>query len=98
MPEGGGGVKAAELDVRLKEMVARHAGSACDTERIGPHTDLVEELQMDSMSVVHLFAEMEEEFCIRIRVQDIETPILSEYRHLREYIGGLVGRGSQHGA
>jgi acyl carrier protein len=89
---------AAELDGKLRAMIVRHAGPAYDSERIGPHTDLVEELQMDSMMIVHLFAELEEEFRIRIRVQDIETPILSEYRYLHDHIGGLIERGTQDGA
>ncbi|WP_239617716.1 phosphopantetheine-binding protein [Cohnella mopanensis] len=74
------------MDDRLKEILIRSTRKTISAEEIVSDTDLVNELALDSILIVNLFADLEEEFNITILVHEINKPILSEYRLLREYV------------
>jgi acyl carrier protein len=80
------------LDNQLKEILIRNTGMPISSEEIGLKTDLINDLALDSILIVNLFADLEEEFNILIRVQDIHNPILSEYQLLKSFITGLLER------
>lgn len=74
------------LDDRLKEILIRSTRKTMTAEEIVSDTDLVNELALDSILIVNLFADLEEEFNITILAHEITKPILGEYRLLREYV------------
>jgi len=74
------------LDDRLKEILIRSTRKTMLADEIVSDTDLVNELALDSILIVNLFADLEEEFDITIVAHEIDKPILSEYRLLREYV------------
>ncbi|WP_229263940.1 acyl carrier protein [Cohnella cholangitidis] len=78
------------IDARLKEVLLRNARTQINSEDIRPETDLINDLALDSILIVNLFADLEEEFDIRIHIQDITTPILSKYELLKTYVAGMT--------
>ncbi|OAS17724.1 phosphopantetheine-binding protein [Paenibacillus oryzisoli] len=74
------------LDNRLKEILIRNARIMVEAEEIMSDTNIVDDLALDSILIVNLFVDLEEEFNITINVQDIAMPILSKYCLLQEYV------------
>lgn len=77
-------------DDLLKDIVFQNATLPCEKELLQDHTDLVQDLGMDSIAVVNLFADLEEQFGIEIDVREIRLPILNRYEWLKEYILGRI--------
>ncbi|WP_187273988.1 phosphopantetheine-binding protein [Paenibacillus sp. N3.4] len=77
---------SVSLDERLKEILIRNTRKTIEAEEITSETDLVDDLALDSILIVNLFADLEEEFNMTIHVQEITTPILSKYKLLQEYV------------
>lgn len=74
------------LDERLKEVLLRNVRIAVTIDVISSESDLVNDLALDSILIVNLFADLEDEFQIKINVREIETPILSRFALLLEYV------------
>lgn len=70
----------------LKEILIRNVRLNIQAGDIHDDTDLVNDLALDSILVVNLFADLEEEFDILIDVQELTTPILSKYLYLKNYL------------
>jgi acyl carrier protein len=78
------------LDERLKEVIRRNSRRPTEVDEITSETDLVDDLALDSILIVNLFADLEEEFNITIHAHEITTPILSKYRLLQDYVMGRI--------
>lgn len=78
--------QAGQVDEALKRILRGNVRPGLASVPIRDETDLMNELELDSLLIVSLFVDLEEEFGIRIEPSDLERPILKEYRHLREYI------------
>jgi acyl carrier protein len=75
-----------DLDERLMKVLLRNVRMDVTAADIAAESDLINDLALDSILIVNLFADLEEEFNIEINVQEIQTPILSKYRLLKEYV------------
>jgi acyl carrier protein len=75
-----------DLDERLMKVLLRNVRMDVTGADINAESDLINDLALDSILIVNLFADLEEEFDIEINVQEIHTPILSKYRLLKEYV------------
>lgn len=56
---------------RLKELIAENFG--CEIEDVKPETNLVEDLEVDSLDIVELTMAIEEEFGVSIPDSDLEN-------------------------
>ncbi len=56
---------------RLKELIAENFG--CEIEYVKPETNLVEDLEIDSLDIVELTMAIEEEFGVSIPDSDLEN-------------------------
>ncbi|QYR19388.1 hypothetical protein KZ483_15780 [Paenibacillus sp. sptzw28] len=74
------------MDKRIKEIILRNTRIQPAEDQIDAETDLVNDLALDSILIVNLFADLEEEFNIQINVHEINTPILSKYQLFKEYL------------
>lgn len=74
----------------LKELVAQNNLKSLQAVDINDDTDLLEELALDSIAIVNLFADIEEEFQVKINISEIKTPILSKFHYLKEYVESLM--------
>lgn len=70
----------------LIDLVVRHAAVPFAREELSDETDLIQELAMDSIAIVNLFADLEETFRIEVNVLDIDRPILNRYQWLKEFV------------
>lgn len=75
----------------LKEIIRRNSLLNSDLIEINEDTDLVNDLALDSMTVVNLFAEIEEEFGIEIDIHHLDQPILDKYCVFKEYVSRRIG-------
>ncbi|MDO5712814.1 MAG: acyl carrier protein [Tissierellia bacterium] len=55
---------------KLKDLIAENLG--CDKEDISKETNLVEDLEADSLDIVELTMAIEEEFGVAIEDEDLE--------------------------
>ncbi|MFB9278148.1 acyl carrier protein [Cohnella cellulosilytica] len=91
-----------DADDLLKELIVRNAAMPCRKDDIADGTDLVNDLALDSMSIVNLFADLEEAFDIEIDVREMTLPIMSRYGRFREFVQVKSARtaaaaGREHG-
>lgn len=78
-------------ELTLKEIIARHALRTVDARCIEDDTDLVNDLALDSIAIVQLFADLEEELHIEINAEDMSLPILGKYELFRDFVLNQVG-------
>jgi len=86
----------AILDERLIQILLRNVRIDPDSVEIGPHTDLINDLALDSIQIVNLFADLEEEFDITIDLSDISVPILGQFELFSNYLAGEIQKQPPH--
>lgn len=84
---------SVSLDQLLKEILIRNTHKSIEADEITTETDLMDDLALDSILVVHLFAELEEQFNIALNPEDLTKPILSRYSLLREFVMERMDKG-----
>lgn len=75
----------------LKEIICQNSLLNSDLIEITDDTDLVNDLALDSMAVVNLFADIEEEFGIEIDIHLLNKPVLDKYCVFKEFINRQIG-------
>ncbi|MEK0316181.1 acyl carrier protein [Cohnella sp. 56] len=81
------------LSERLKQLIVRNERVKRDPDAIGPDTDLINDLALDSMDIVNLLADLEEEFEIRIDVEETGLSIFEAFRNLEDFVSRQIGAG-----
>ncbi|UJF31867.1 acyl carrier protein [Paenibacillus hexagrammi] len=76
----------SSIDFVLKRILLGNVRQNVQMYHIEEDTDLVNELALDSLFMVNLFVDLEEEFEIKIHAADLERPILKKYKFLKEYV------------
>ncbi|MFC4102466.1 acyl carrier protein [Paenibacillus xanthanilyticus] len=71
---------------RIRDLILRNEKVRLGRDEIGPDTDLIHDLALDSMAIVHLLADLEEEFGITIEVEEIGLSLLRELRLLEKFV------------
>lgn len=86
----------ADLDDKIIELLRRSTSVGRNAAEIEPDTDLMNDLGLDSIAMVHFLADAEEEFQITVKEEEISLPIFSNFRSLKGYIIQKMGanRGS----
>lgn len=74
------------MDQLIKQILIRNSRLAILPQDIQDETDLIEELALDSILIVNLFADLEEELAIQIDVKEFKTPVLNQYGYLKQYL------------
>ncbi|QJC53253.1 acyl carrier protein [Paenibacillus albicereus] len=75
---------------RIRDLILRNETVKAAREEIGPDTDLIHDLGLDSIAIVHLLADLEVEFGITIDVEEIGLSLLRELRLLEAYVTSKV--------
>ncbi len=79
-----------DIDDRLKRILLSNTRLEMDAGELGDGFDLLNGLALDSILIVNLLADLEEEFGIEIDSAPVDTPILSDYRLLKEFVEGRI--------
>lgn len=75
---------------KLKEVILKNTTVADEKRIICDETDLIKDLEYDSLSFVKLIIAIESEFGIEIPEDDIEFDIIGNYRNLKECVSNLI--------
>ncbi len=78
-----------EVQKKLHDLIMNYAKVSEDYE-IKREDDLVYELGMDSLSLVELIVDIEEQFDIEIEEEQMD--VINKYGKLSDYIGERVGQ------
>lgn len=82
-----------KIDEVLKRILLENVRQGKQVADIEDETDLINDLALNSILIVNLFVELEEEFHIKIEVADLKRPILNKYRYLKEYVMEKISYG-----
>ncbi|MGI6162000.1 MAG: acyl carrier protein [Christensenellales bacterium] len=69
---------------KIKKMIAEHLG--VDESKIQPETNLVEDLKADSLDIVELIMDLEQEF--ELEIPDEELPKVVTVQDVVDYVEG----------
>ncbi|MFB9327851.1 acyl carrier protein [Paenibacillus aurantiacus] len=78
---------------RIRDLILRNEKVQWDRDQIGPDTDLINDLALDSIAIVNLLADLEEEFGITIEIGELGLSLFRELRLLVNYIGSKAAAG-----
>ncbi|WP_158602299.1 acyl carrier protein [Cohnella endophytica] len=74
------------IETCLKALILRNSLIEITYESIDENTDLINDLALDSMAIVNMFADIEAEFQIEVDIDSIKNPILEKFQYLKEYV------------
>jgi acyl carrier protein len=78
-------VQSEAIEKRLKSIILDNISSNFINDEITDESDLGEDLMLDSLSIMHLFVLIEEEFEIQIE-DDFLFEFISKYKSLKNYV------------
>ncbi len=74
-----------QLGERIKTVILRNMDYETGI-KIGPETNLMRDLELDSIRMAYLLADLEEEFHMTIGMDEISPPMLARFQLLEEYV------------
>lgn len=74
-----------QLAEQIKEVILRNMEYKKDTG-IGPETNLMRDLELDSIGIANLLADLEEEFQLTIGVDEASLTMLTRFQLLEDYV------------
>jgi len=80
----------SNVDEKLKRVIIRNMMMEVSVDDITENSNLVSDFGFDSMLIVKLLVEIEEEFNISIAGDDLTAPIMSNFNSLREYVSKKI--------
>lgn len=78
------------IDKKLKEVIVKVADIKMDSCVIEKNTNLIDDLFFDSILLVNLISEIEEEFKIKLEDKYLDVELLTVYDSLYKMITSLV--------
>jgi acyl carrier protein len=81
------------VDEKLKSIILDTMRIGIDLEDIEEETDLINDLLFDSIQILRLISNIEDEFAITIENEDSLVELVQNYRLLREFIEKTVASG-----
>lgn len=81
------------VDVRLKTIILKIMRIGINMEDIEEDTNLIEDLLFDSIQVLRLISNIEDEFAITIENEDSLVELVQNYNLLKEYVEKAVAGG-----
>ena len=83
---------AYKFEEKLKEIITS-CGESVDADKINEETDLVRDFAFNSISIIQLVVELENEFDIEIDDEYLLQEILSPYKSLAEILKNKLSEG-----
>ncbi|MDF2937805.1 MAG: hypothetical protein K0Q90_3178 [Paenibacillaceae bacterium] len=74
-----------QLGERIKNVILRNMDYEAAI-KIGPETNLMRDLELDSIRMAYLLADLEEEFHMIIGMDEISPAMLTRFQHLEDYV------------
>lgn len=84
------GEEFMNIDKKLKEVIVKVADIKMDSCVIEKNTNLIDDLFFDSILLVNLISEIEEEFKIKLEDKYLDVELLTVYDSLYKMITSLV--------
>jgi acyl carrier protein len=79
-----------ELDNRLRRDIINNSRVKIEEDDIHEDSNLINDFGYDSMLIINLFVELENEFNINFEDDDLNTSLLLEYRNLIKLIESKI--------
>ena len=74
-----------EVDIELKKIIATYV-AVNDISDINENTNLIEDLDMDSVGLISLIVEIEKNFSIHFEENELLVENITNYKNLLKYI------------
>lgn len=71
-----------DIFLKLKSLICECSKFEVDPTQIKDETNLIEELQFDSISLIELISKVEESYCVDFNYSDLDLDVISVYKGL----------------
>lgn len=81
------------IEERLKQLIINKADFELQLDDIKSETDIIDDLGFDSIKVMRLIIEIENEFKMDFKESDLKFEIIAKYNRLLQYIEDSISLG-----
>lgn len=80
-----------EVQKRVWQCMVRSVPNTLDLESVNEDTHLFDDAVLDSLSTVTIVSELEKEFAIKLKEDDVFSPSFTSLRGIAELVGERAG-------